>query len=49
MKRHKPQWDDWRCYRCNRRQPADGKRYDHLTPAGYTFAVCVACAKAVAS
>ena len=39
------QWDDWRCYRCNRWRPASEKHEPHTTPAGIILSVCEACAK----
>ena len=38
------QWDDWRCYRCNRWRPAAEKRTPHTTPAGIVVSVCERCA-----
>lgn len=38
------QWDDWRCYRCNRWRPESEKRTSHITPAGIVVSVCERCA-----
>lgn len=40
-----PQWDDWRCYRCNKWQPSHAPRTNHTTPVGITVSVCAECAK----
>jgi hypothetical protein len=41
--KRQPQWNDWRCYRCNKWYPAEAERVSVVTPAGWPVAVCAGC------
>lgn len=46
--KRKPQWDDWFCYRCGRRQAQNtGVAKPLALPAGqFTLLLCAQCAEA---
>lgn len=44
----RPQWNDWRCYRCGQLYPEGQERAGyHTTEAGYSFPFCESCDESV--